>query len=83
MATRTTAEIERKTIRLQLKKTLEAKWEQVRWITKHLDHNETELCDMLRDLKEQEESKLERFKKNSKIEERNQRKKCCQLGREK
>ena len=45
--TKDTEEKGKKSIRLEFKKTLEQKWQTVRWNTNHLDENEKELIEML------------------------------------
>ena len=63
-----TEEKEKKKIRLELKKTLEQKWQTVRWITHHLDENEEELIEMLGDMRREEEKKLESWQKLKRLE---------------
>ena len=48
-------------MRLELKKTLEQKWQTLRWVTDHLDNNE--LRAMLTDLREVENDELRKWNK--------------------
>ena len=63
-----TSKEEKKRIRLSLKRTLESKWELARWVTKHLEENETDLRDLLTDIKLAEEEELEKWKKMERFE---------------
>ena len=66
-------EKDKKEIRLEIKKTLEKKWQTIRWVTKHLEENEQELKEMLVDVQKENENelkqwqKLERFAKIEKL----------------
>ena len=67
------AESEKRQIRLEIKRAIENKWQTVRWVTRILEENETELEEMLLDLKESESQelkewgKLKRFDKIEKL----------------
>ena len=61
------AESEKRKIRLEIKRALENKWQTVRWVTRILEDNETELERMLHDLKESENQEFERMGKTEKI----------------
>ena len=56
-------EKEKKEIRLELKKTLEKKWQTIRWVTKHLEENESELKEMLVDVQKEKENELKQWQK--------------------
>ena len=70
-------ESEKRKIRLEIKRALENKWQTVRWVTRILEDNETELEGMLHDLKESESQELkewEKLKRFDKIEKLRQEK---------
>ena len=56
-------EKEKREIRLEIKKTLEQKWQTIRWVTKHLEENETELKEMLVDVQKENENELKQWQK--------------------
>ena len=60
---RLTEEGEKRKIRLEIKKTLEQKWELARWVAKQLGDNENELQSLLKDLKSTEDEELYEWKK--------------------
>ena len=74
---RLTEEGKKRKIRLEIKRTLEQKWELARWVAKQLGDNENELQSLLKDLKSTEDEelyewkKLERFEKINKIRREN------------
>ena len=47
---------------------MESKWELARWVTKHLEENDTDLRDLLTDIKLAEEKELEKGKKMERFE---------------
>ena len=61
-------EVEKRKIRLEMKRILEQKWQTVRWVVKHLDENEKELTEMLEDTKEAEDEELKKWAKMKRIE---------------
>ena len=65
---RLTLEDEKKKIRLELKKTLELKWKTVRWASDHLDRNEAEFDNLLKDLEENEIEELNKWRKMERFE---------------
>lgn len=61
-------EKEKKEIRLEIKKTLEQKWQTIRWVTQHLEENETELKEMLIDVQKENENELKQWQKLKRFE---------------
>ena len=73
----TLEESEKRKNRLVVKRALESKWQTVRWVTRILEENETELEEMLLDLKESESQELKewgKLKRFNKIEKLRQEK---------
>ena len=58
---------EKKKNRLVVKRTLENKWQTVRWVTRILEENENELEEMLLDLKETESQEFKDWEKLNKL----------------
>ena len=65
---RKTEEDEKKRIRLEIKRTLELKWQTVRWASDHLERNNKEFGELLRDVEEREEEELNKWKKMKRFE---------------
>ena len=65
---RQTEEDEKRMIRLELKKTLELKWQTVRWASDHLERNEEEFEELLRDIEEKEAEELNKWRKLRRFE---------------
>ena len=61
-------EEEKRKIRLEIKRTLELKWQTVRWASDHLERNNEEFGELLRDVEKREEEELSKWKKMKRFE---------------
>ena len=61
-------EEEKRQIRLEIKRTLELKWQTIRWASDHLERNNEEFGELLRDVEKREEEELNKWKKMKRFE---------------
>ena len=61
-------EEEKRKIRLEIKRTLELKWQTVRWASDHLERNNEEFGELLIDVEKREEEELSKWKKMKRFE---------------